>query len=152
MGFGLLAMETGGNDNTLLLFVKKQTYKIIPELIAAESNVNGNVSESNDVVNVNDSKNGIYDNYYDKELGVFYTRENNGKYRIQESVWKNYDAAISRMKFIQSLQTDKKISVYLVSFEKLGETYYKILIGRYNSVNDARKSVIKFKNHINLKK
>jgi hypothetical protein len=77
---------------------------------------------------------------FDKTYNVIYTQVDYDKYGIQESVWSSREVADARLNLILEQPSLSDLSGYVTTSKKMTKTLYKVIIGKYNSLEEAQKN------------
>jgi predicted metal-dependent phosphoesterase TrpH len=75
----------------------------------------------------------------DKENNVFYQKLDNGKFRIQESLFSAKESADNRIEFLKSRNIIGKSEIALAFEDEISsKVYYTVCIGEYDSIESAK--------------
>lgn len=94
-----------------------------------------NMTLPEDVVKESD---GLKDNTYNV---VYYIKD--GKFNIEESYWNNEQVAKNRLSEVQSILGFDKTKGLIIKSKNGEDDIYKVIIGEYDSLDEARNNVIK---------
>jgi hypothetical protein len=113
---------------------------IIQNANASDKNSTGFLNEQSFVGNEGDVKDGFIDVKYN----AAYVPVKNGLFGIQESTWGSKEAAEERLNLILTYPTLRDLNgVVIESQDK--KSKYEVLIGEYNSIDDARNDTKKIR-------
>ena len=89
----------------------------------------------------------VIDRIADKDNNVFYQKLDNGKYRIQESLFSSKQSAENRIDYLKSRKILKDNDVAFVYDDEISsKQYFTVCIGEYDSIDNAKNRAEKLNN------
>jgi len=121
---------TGSNNNSLI------------SKVYAGINNSPDASEKDEL---NEAGSENINGYIDLKYEAIYYPLQKNKYEVQESVWDSYDEANNRLSFLLSLPFMVDSEGYINKSLSEDRFLYKVMLGKYASMNEARAIVIQIR-------
>jgi hypothetical protein len=126
------------NTGTNVNMIEKIMGKVSINRDAIASNLSyENMTLPEDVVKVSNS---LRDDKYNT---LYYIKD--GKINIEESYWNNEQVAKNRLSEVQSVLGFEKTKGLIIKSNNGNDVLYKVIIGEYDSIDEARECIIKIK-------
>lgn len=90
---------------------------------------------------ISKTKNG----YFDKTNNVVYIKDADNRILVQESAWSSEFSAKARYRHVMSSNVFSGKSVRIEIVNISGETFYRVIIGTFNNIEEAVQSITKYK-------
>ncbi|MCX6158183.1 MAG: glycosyltransferase [Ignavibacteriota bacterium] len=148
ISFLVYAGQTDAQQNAITTTDIIEKISFAPSDANAKNNDKNGIINKNELANSKEIKDGIIslsNGFSDKKYNVFYSKNKEKEFTIQESTWISELSAKNRVEVLKStgIFRNKEIRVQPVIINN--ETVYRVNISNYDNIDEARDDVAKFK-------
>ncbi len=151
LGWVSFLVYTGNTDakqNILMSNEIMDKISISPSDASAQNNDKNGLLNLTELTNSKEIKDGIIslnNGFSDKKYNVFYSKNKENEFTIQESSWISELSATNRVEVLKStgIFNDKDINIQAITMNN--ENVYRVNISTYSNLDEAREDVAKFK-------
>ena len=142
---GFLVYEGNAENDSSSEGIKNDNGIIIQKVYASDKQSAGFLNEQS----IKDNRSEFLEGYSDFKYNVLYVPIEGGKFGIQESLWGSPEAANDRLGMILNQPSLNYLNGYISKSVNNNKTDYKVIIGNYENLDEARKDAIKIRNIFN---
>ena len=142
---GFLVYEGNAENESSSEGIKNDNGIIIQKVYASDKQSAGFLNEQS----IKDNRSEILEGYSDFKYNVLYVPIEGGNFGIQESLWGSPEAANDRLGMILNQPSLNYLNGYISKSVNNNKTDYKVIIGNYENLDEARKDAIKIRNIFN---
>jgi len=139
---GFLVYEGNAENESSSEGVKNDNGIIIQKVYASDKQSAGFLNEQS----IKDNRSEILEGYSDFKYNVLYVPIEGSKFGIQESIWGSPEAANDRLSLILNQPALNFLNGYISKSVSNNKTVYKVIIGNYENIDNARIDAIKIRN------
>jgi hypothetical protein len=151
LGWVSFLVYTGNTDAKQNMITSNEIMEKIslaPNDAEAKNNDRSGLINKNELTNSKEIKDGIIslsNGFSDKKFNVFYSKNKENGFIIQESSWVSELSAMNRVEVLKSTGIFKNKDIHVQAITLNNENVYRVNISAYDNLDEAREDVAKFK-------